>query len=133
MDPAEKEVLNTLMAQVEALELVLKMVISVQLVDHVVVHAGDPKNQSAIDAVARAFRERVLETVSTAAAKFPDKKVANFVEGSPRKRSLAYTMTPQNRLAKRRRGISAEVRLRLTTSLEIRSVASASVGAPLAN
>ena len=83
--------------------------------------------------MARAFRERVLETVSTAAAKFPDKKVANFVEGSPRKRSLAYTMTPQNRLAKRRRGISAEVRLRLTTSLEIRGVASASVGAPLAN
>jgi len=81
MDPDEKEVLNTLMAQVDALELVLKMVISVQLVDHVVVHAGDPKNQSAIDAVARAFRERVLETVSAAAAKFPDKKVANFVEG----------------------------------------------------
>jgi hypothetical protein len=81
MDPDEKEVLNTLMAQVDALELVLKMVISVQLADHVVVHAGDPKNQSAIDAVARAFRERVLETVSTAAAKFPDKKVANFVEG----------------------------------------------------
>ena len=47
MDPDEKEVLNTLMAQVDALELVLKMVISVQLVDHVVVHAGDPKNQSA--------------------------------------------------------------------------------------
>ena len=69
------------MAQVDALELVLKMVISVQLVDHAVVHAGDPKNQSAIDAVARAFRERVLEIVSTAAAKFPDKKVANFVEG----------------------------------------------------
>ena len=80
MDPDEKEVLNALMAQVEALELVLKMVISVQLVDHVVVHAGDPKNQSAIDAVVRAFGERVLETVSTAAAKFPDKK-ANFVEG----------------------------------------------------
>jgi hypothetical protein len=80
MDPDEKEVLNTLMAQVDALELVLKMVISVQLADHVVVHAGDPKNQSAIDAVARAFRERVLETVSTT-AKFPDKKVANFVEG----------------------------------------------------
>ena len=80
MDLDEKEVLNTLMAQVDALELVLKMVISVQLVDHVVVHAGDPKNQSAIDAVARAFRERVLETVSNAAAEFPDKKVANFVE-----------------------------------------------------
>ena len=31
MDPDEKEVLNALMAQVEALELVLKMVISVQL------------------------------------------------------------------------------------------------------
>ena len=31
MDPAEKEVLNTLMAQVDALELLLKMVISVQL------------------------------------------------------------------------------------------------------
>jgi hypothetical protein len=44
MEPDEKEVLNTLMAQVEALELVLKMVISVQLVDHVVVHAGDPTN-----------------------------------------------------------------------------------------
>jgi hypothetical protein len=43
------------MAQVDALELVLKMVISVQLADHVVVHAGDPKNQSAIDAVARGF------------------------------------------------------------------------------
>jgi hypothetical protein len=76
------------LAQVEALELVLKMVISVQLVDHVVVHAGDPKNQSAIDAVARAFRERVLETVSTAAAKFPDKKVPTLSRESPRKRSL---------------------------------------------
>ena len=31
MHPDEKEVLNTLMAQVDALELVLKMVISVQL------------------------------------------------------------------------------------------------------
>jgi hypothetical protein len=43
MDPDEKEVLNTLMAQVDALELVLKMVISVQPADHVVVRAGDPK------------------------------------------------------------------------------------------
>jgi hypothetical protein len=43
MDPDEKKVLNALMAQVDARELALKMVISVQLVDHVVVDAGDPR------------------------------------------------------------------------------------------
>jgi hypothetical protein len=81
MDPDEKKVLNALMAQVDTRELALKMVISVQLVDHVVVYAGDPRISQRQTWWQGLFVNAPLKPFSTAAAKFPDKKVANFVEG----------------------------------------------------